>query len=224
MKRLRLKLLMPHTFILALLVIGVVVSFVGIISSRKQTEALYNGPIAIKSVAGTLEETLEAMQTSVYRAISNSTQDITDEAIADARSRAEILQEQIARLKQYTLRDLGALSRLESILSELAPMQEQVLALAAQNKQLQATAYMENRNAPVIDEAQKELAQYIRSAEAKEQELVASLRQTQKKVSMSLIALFVIGTVFAVRDGTYFWRLYKGLRQKSEQYHPEQIK
>lgn len=222
--KISMNLLLPHIFILSLLVLGISISLVSLTNIRKYTDALYDGPFVIKSAAGTVNETLEAMQSSVYRAISNGSQDITDDAISEARNHMVILQEQVAQLKRYTLGDIGAFSRFESNLSELAPMHENVLVLATQNNNAEALAYMENTNVPMINDAQKELAQYVRSAEAKERELVASLQQTQKKTLLFLIALGVIGVVFAVRDGTYFWRLHKNLRQRNEQYQSAQMK
>lgn len=207
--KISMNLLLPHIFILSLVVVGMSVSLVSLTNIRKQTEALYDRPFVIKSAAATVDETLEAMQSSVYRAVSNGSQDITDEAISEARNHMVNLQEQVAQLKQNTSGDIGAFSRFESNLSELAPMHENVLILAAQNNNSEALAYMENNNVPIINEAQKELAQYVRSAEAKERELVASLQQTQKKAILFLIVLGVIGLVFAVRDGTYLWRLHK---------------
>lgn len=207
--KISMKLLMPHIFILVLLVSCFIISLVSTVNTRKQMEAIYDGPYAVKSTAGALNEALETLQTSVYRAISNDSQLITDEAIMEARNSGVILQEEIARLKQYTLGDLDALSRLEESLSELAPMQEYVLALAAESNYPEALAYMEKSNVPVINEAQRELVQYVRSVDAKEQELVAALRQTERNAIALLLALGAVGILSAVRNGTYFWRLYK---------------
>lgn len=222
--RLSLNLLMPHIFISALLVLGVIANIISLNNIREQTEALYDGPLAIKSAAGTVYEALEAMQTSVYRAISTDTPDITDEATSDARDRATVLQEQITQLKQHAIGDTSALSRLETNLSELARMQEYVLNLAVQNNDAEALAYMENSGVPLVNEAEKELARFVQSAEAEEGALVASLRQTQRKAVIFLIALCTAGAVFAVRDGIYFWRLYKELRQSREPYQSIQMK
>lgn len=222
-RKLRLKLLLPHIFILALLVLGLIANFISLNNIKKQTEALYDGPFAIKTVAGTVEETLEAMQTSTYRAISNGSREITDTAILEARNRAVVLQEQIAQLKQYALGNMSALSRLESNLSELSPMQEHVLALAAQNNDSEASAYMESSNVPVINEAQRELARYLQSVDAKERELVTTLRQTHRKAVIFLIVLGAVGAAFAVRDGRYFWRLGKDSR-KTANYSSTQMK
>lgn len=222
--KISMNLLLPHIFILSLLVLGISVSLVSLTNIRKQTEALYDEPFVIKSAAATVDETLEAMQSSVYRAISNDAQNITDEAISEARNHMVMLQELVAQLKQYTLGDIEAFSRFESNLSKLAPMHENVLILAAQNNNPEALAYMENNNVPIINDAQKELVQYVRLAEAKERELVASLQQTQKKAILFLIALSVIGVVFAVRDGASLWRLHKKLRQRNGQYHAAQMK
>lgn len=211
--KISMKLLLPHFFILALLVMGIIVSHMSLTNIRRQTEAFYDGPFLIKSAAATVDETLEAMQSSVYRAISNDSRDITDKAISEARSHMKFVQEQVAQLKQYTFGDLGALSKLESNLSELAPMHEHVLILATQNNNSEALAYMENNNFPIINEAQKELAQFIQSAETKEQQLVASLRQAQRKAVFFLMVLGGIGVLFAIRDGAYLGRLYKELRQ-----------
>ena len=210
------KLLMPHTFLLVLLVSGIIISFVSITNIRKKTEALYDGPFTVKRTAGTFNEILEVMQMSAYRAISNDSQDMMDEAISEARNCAVMLQEQVAQLKQYGLGDMDALSRLEANLSELVQRQEYVLALADQNNRLEALEYMETGNIPVIKAAQKEMTLFIQSVEAKEREIMASLRQAQRNAIILLIDLGAIGVLFAVKDGAYFWRLYKGTRQTSE--------
>ena len=78
------KLLVPHLIILALLAAGAIVSFVSVTNIRKQAERFYDGSFAVKNTAQTMNETLEAMQASLYRAISNDAQDITGEAISEA--------------------------------------------------------------------------------------------------------------------------------------------
>lgn len=132
--KISMKLLVPHLIILALLAAGAIVSFVSVTNIRKQAERFYDGSFAVKNTAQTMNETLEAMQASLYRAISNDAQDITGEAISEARNQGTILQEQLARLIQNPSGDMETIAKLENDLSELERRQEQVLVLAAQNK------------------------------------------------------------------------------------------
>lgn len=212
--KISMKLLVPHLIILALLAAGAIVSFVSVTNIRKQAEHFYDGSFAVKNTAQTMNETLEAMQASLYRAISNDAQDITGEAISEARNQGTILQEQLARLIQNPSGDMEAIAKLENDLSELERRQEQVLVLAAQNKKSEALAYMEDNQIPVIEAVQTELAQFILPAEATERELMDSLRRTQRNAIILLVSLGAVSVLFAARDGAYIWRLYRERRGK----------
>lgn len=203
------KLFWPHATILLLLVVGIIVSSISFINIGKQGEALYNESFAVRSSAETVNATLEAMQMSVFRIIANDSQDVVDEATTDAKNDIETIQEQVALLRQTALGDMDTLSRMEKDVSELAQMQEYVLALAAQSKTSEAVEYMENNNIPAIKEVQAELAQFIQAAEEKEHQIMTSLQQTQKNAMILLISLGVASVLFSMGAGTYFWRLHK---------------
>ena len=91
-------------------------------------------------------------------------------------------------------------------------MQEYVLNLLAQKKNAEAAAYMESSAIPVIQEAQKELAQLIQSADAKEIERMAALQQTKRNAFILLISLGAVGVLYSAGVGTYMLRLCKNRR------------
>lgn len=203
------KLFLPHIVILLLLVVGIIISLVGLLNIEKQADALYNESYIVKNAADTVNSAFESMQKSIFHSIANNSEDSTNQEIANVKECKVIIQEQIAIVKQNFLGDLDAVSRLENNLSELAPMQEHVINLVDQIKNAEAAEYMENNNIPVIKEAQKELALFIQTVDTKENEIITSLQETQRNTIILLVSLGIISVLFSIWVGTYIRRLPK---------------
>ena len=75
------KLTISYGFILSLLVISIVVSIGNLISIRSKVEVFYNGPFRVLNAANTVNSSFEAMQKSVFRAISSTSQANTEQAL-----------------------------------------------------------------------------------------------------------------------------------------------
>lgn len=200
------KLIVSYAVVLILLAACIVVSLVNLNNIGKQVETFYNGPFVVKGASNIINSNFEAMQKSVFRSISSSNENITNEAIENARKCSENIQAQIPIVKEHFLGDQEIVNRLQAALTKLAPMREEVLNLAIENKNEEASAYMEKNNIPVISEAQKELNTLIQSANDKGDEMIMQLQQAQLRSTIILIVLGVVSLVVSIIFGVYITR------------------
>lgn len=200
------KLIISYALILFLLVIGIITSIVNLANLGDQVEDFYSGPYTVSSAANTLDSNFEAMQRSVFRSISNSDLNITSDAISDAKAAAAKIQEQLLVIQNNFQGDRSIVDRLNSALTELAPMREEVLNLASQNKNEEAAAYMESHNIPVIEKAQTELLAIIDFADNRGETLITELRSAQTRSVITLSILGIISVLVSLVFGTYISR------------------
>lgn len=200
------KLLISYVSILALLIIGTVVSIVNLVSFGSQIETFYDGPFAVNNSANVVNANFEQMQKSVYRAISNEDEAIASEAIKDAKTAAATIQEQIPVIQEHFLGDQQIIVRLQAALEKLAPMREEVLVMAQQNKNAEAAAYMEENNIRVIQEAQVELNALIESGKTKGETLIHQLEQSQSRAVTVLVILGIASVAVSVAFAVYITR------------------
>lgn len=184
------KLILSYAVVLFLLIAGILVSIFNLISIGNEVTLFYDGPFTVSDAANTVNTTFEEMQKSVYRAISNSDAGITQEAINDAKNAAEVIQTQIPIIKEHFLGDKKIVENLQAKLTELAPMREEVLKLAANNQNAEAAQYMEENNIIVIKEAQEYLNTLIDTASNSGNTLISTI---QKKQTTSIIVLIILG-------------------------------
>lgn len=184
------KLILSYAVVLILLVLSILVSIFNLIKIGNQVETFYNGPFMASAAANSVNTNFELMQKSVYRAISNSSQTITDEAINDAQLAAQEIQTQMPIIKEHFLGDVSIVENLQAKLTELAPMRETVLEMAKNNQNAEAAQYMEDNNIRVIAEAQTYLDTLIESANTRGQELITSLKSAQVA---SVVILSILG-------------------------------
>lgn len=200
------KLFISYALLLALLVAGCAVGIAHLAGLGRQIETFYEGPFIVNDSANIINSNFERMQKAVYRAIANSEQEITQEAIADAKESAEAIREQLPVIKAHFLGDQEIIDRLEAALTELEPMRENVLELAAENRREEAADYMEHNNILVIEKAQAELDLLIESGKTKGSTLVDSLRSRQSRAVLTLFLLGSISAAVAVVFGIYIAR------------------
>lgn len=186
------KLIISYAVVLILLVAGTIVSIINLNSFGTQIETFYNGPFTVKGSANIINTNFERMQKAVFRAMANSNLEITNEAVAEAKAAAATIQEQLPIVKEHFMGDQQIVNRLESSLTKLAPMREEVLKLALENKNTEAAAYMEENNIPVIQEAQIELDSLIENGNTKGEELITNLKSSQTR---AVVVLSVLGSL-----------------------------
>lgn len=184
------KLLISYITILALLVLGIIVSIINLIAIGNEVSDFYNGPFTVSAAANTVNERFEGMQKAVYRAISNDDLTITENAIQDAKDAAAIVQEQMPIIEEHFLGDAEIVDNLKAKLTELAPMREEVLEMAANNQNKEAAQYMEKYNIIVITEAQEYLDVLIATATTNGENLINTI---QAKQTSAVIILLVLG-------------------------------
>lgn len=200
------KLFISYAIILILLIVGYAVSIADLAGLGRQVETFYEGPFTVNNSAGIVNANFERMQKAVYRAITNSDSRIVEEAIANAQDSAVLIREQMPILREHFLGDQQILERLEDALTRLAPMREHVLALAAENRNVEAAGYMEQNNILVIKEAQAELNKLLESGNAKGELLVGGLRGDQAEAVATLGVLGGVSLAICLIFGLYITR------------------
>lgn len=189
------RLMMSYLVVLVLLISGIIVSISNLVNIGAKIEKFYEHPFKVSAAANTINTYFEVMQKSVFRAISTEDEEITAEAIQDAKDAATIVQENLVTAKELFLGDHAVVESLEASLAALAPMREEVLNLASQNKNEEAAQYMETNNIPVIEEAQVYLDTLINTADESGNTLIVEVRAVQ---SLAIIVLIVLGTFSVV--------------------------
>lgn len=200
------KLIISYAVILLFLITGMAVSIVNLVDFSKQLETFYDGPFLVKGSADIINSNFERMQKAVYRSIANEEEAITGEAIEDAKESAKIIQEQLPIVKEHFLGDKQIITRLEEQFTKLAPMRQQVLELAAQNKKREAASYMEANNIPTIKAAQEELDLLSENSNLKGEELIENIRADQRNAIIMLIFLGICSILISILFGTYITR------------------
>lgn len=195
------RLMVSYAVAMVLLLVCIVTSVINLVSIGQQITEFYEHPFQVSASANIINAKFEEMQKSVFRAISTEDADITSEAIADAKASGNMVQENMAIVKELYLGDLQDINALETKLSELAPMREHVLDLATQNKNVEAAEYMEEHNIPCIQQIQVYLDKLIETADTTGQTLITSVQQKQAFAVIILavlgVASFVISMAFA---------------------------
>lgn len=200
------KLIISYAVILLFLITGMAVSIVNLVDFSKQLETFYDGPFLVKGSADMINSNFERMQKAVYRSIANEEEAITGEAIEGAKESAKIIQEQLPIVKEHFLGDKQIITRLEEQFTKLAPMRQQVLELAAQNKKREAASYMEANNIPTIKAAQEELDLLSENSNMKGEELIENIRADQRNAIIMLIFLGICSILISILFGTYITR------------------
>ena len=200
------KFIISYAVILLFLITGMAVSIVNLVDFSKQLETFYDGPFLVKGSADMINSNFERMQKAVYRSIANEEEAITGEAIEDAKESAKIIQEQLPIVKEHFLGDKQIITRLEEQFTKLAPMRQQVLELAAQNKKREAASYMEANNIPTIKAAQEELDLLSENSNMKGEELIENIRADQRNAIIMLIFLGICSILISILFCTYITR------------------
>lgn len=204
------KLILSYAIVLIMLVLSILVSIVNLVRIGNQVETFYNGPFMASAAANSVNTNFELMQKAVYRAISNSSQVITDEAINDAQLAAQEIQTQMPIIKEHFLGDVSIVENLQAKLTELAPMREAVLEMAKNNQNAEAAQYMEDNNIKVIAEAQTYLDTLIESASTRGQALIISLKSAQVA---SIVILSILGVASVVISVSFATVITKGITE-----------
>lgn len=195
------RLMLSYAVVLVFLLISIIVSISNLVNIGNQIETFYEHPFTVSAAANTINAKFEEMQKSVFRSISTEDQKIVAEAIQEAKDCAEAIQENMVIVKNLFLGDQEIVNSLQDRLTALAPMREEVLELAIQNRNVEAAEYMEANNIPVIKEAQKYLDMLIATADESGNTLIKDVQAARALAIFILIAMgaFSVGVslVFA---------------------------
>lgn len=190
--KIRNRLMLSYIVVLALLVVSVVVSVVSLFQIGDQITSFYEHPFQVSASANTVNTKFEEMQKSVFRALSTEDAAITEESINEAGACATVIQENLEVINALYLGNHQEVLNLQTKLEELAPMRQEVLALAAENANVEAAAYMEANNIPLIEEIQVDLDNLINTADQTGETMINSLQRRQVITTILLIVLGVM--------------------------------
>lgn len=192
------RLMISYVFVLIMLAVSVGVSIFNLSKIGKEIEQFYEHPFQVSASANIINERFEGMQKAVFRALSTLDEQITQEAISEAKEAADIIQENLAIVEDLFLGDQAVVDSIKAKLEELAPMREEVLALAAVNQNTQAAEYMEVHNIPVIKETQGYLDALITQAETTGSTLIKDIQSIQMTAVIVLLVLCVISLIVSM--------------------------
>lgn len=200
--KISIKLLISYATVLLLLLLGTIISISNLASFKNQVESFYNSPYTVKGCADIIDSNFEAMQKSVYRSFTTDDPGIVAEAISDAEAAAAVIQEQIPIIKERFTGDPQIIERLEGYLEELAPMRDHVLSLARENKNAEASSYVEANNL-IIQNAQAELDTLIKTADSNGNTLISNLHNAQTRAIVLLVILGICSVGISIAFAVY---------------------
>lgn len=200
------KLTISYAVVLIFLVVSMIVSAFNLINIGDRVETFYNGPFTVKGAANSLNASFEQMQKSVFRSISTTDTDITQEALDNVGVAVTNIQEQLSIIQENFPGDQSIVQRLQDALTELAPHREYVLEQAEQNKNVEAATYMEKNNIPIIKKAQTELTAIIDFANDRADILITDLRDARTRSIVILVILGVASVLISIVFGVYITR------------------
>lgn len=208
MKNLRIgkKLLISYAVILLLFITGMTISIVYLFHFSSQIETFNDTAFTVKGSSDIMNANFEAMQKNVFRSISTDNPAITQESIENVRSINTELKKQLAIIETTFTGDQEIIVRLKNAFDELSPMREHVLELAAQNKNSEAAAYMEENNIPVIKKAQNELTTLIALANKQAEDLNKDLGDAQMRAAAFLTVLTLASLAVSLSFAAYIMK------------------
>lgn len=196
--RINKRLMLSYIVMLALLVIGIIVSISNLVNIGQKIEKFYEHPFRVSAAANTINASFEEMQKSVFRALSTEDAAITTESIQHVNDAAAAINENITIVRELFLGDQQIVDHLQTSLTTLAPMREEVLALASENRNIEAAAYMEAHNIPVIEEAQGYLDTLISTADESGNTLIHEVQSAQAMAIVVLIILCIFSIIVSL--------------------------
>ncbi|MCD7999189.1 MAG: methyl-accepting chemotaxis protein [Clostridiales bacterium] len=197
------KLFISYAVVLILLIVGIVVSIGNFSKIGNQVTSFYNGPYVVKDSSNIINGSFEEMQKYVYRAISNTDMQITNESIENAKNADAVIRENMVVVQKNYLGDKSTIERLENNLEELSLMLDQVLKMAAENRNTDAAAYMERSCIPAIEKAQAELDILIATANKTGETMITDLSKAQARSVIILVILGIASVVVSISFAGY---------------------
>lgn len=188
------RLQLSYAVVLVLLVMGIAVSIANLVNIGGKIQQFYEHPFQVSASANIMNERFEGMQKAVFRAISTEDEQITAEAIQDAKDAAVLVQENLAVVEELFLGDKQIVETIKTKLAELQPMRETVLEMAAQQRNEEAAAYMEANNIILIEEIQVYLDELIANASETGDALITQV-QTIQTVAIIMLCILGAGSV-----------------------------
>ncbi len=204
--RVRKKLIVSYAVVLGLMIMGTVVSIMNLVSLGNQIQTFYEGPFLVKGSAYIINSNFEKMQKAVYRTMSNTDPEIIEDAKQNAKDAAAAIEEQLPVIEEHFLGDEQIVKRLEEAFTELEPMREHVLALAAENRNDEAAAYMEKNNRVVINKAKVELNSLIENGNQKGEQLISALKDRQRNTVIVILVLGCMSVAISIVFAVYITR------------------
>lgn len=200
------KLIISYAIIMAMLIVGSIISIMNFIEVRDRVEVFYNGPFMVRGSANQMNASFEALQKSIYRTIVNDDPEIVQVAMKEAAdARADISAELPIVIEHY-LGDKQHVENFSTYMEELLPMNDYVLSLGEAGRNEEARAYMENNNSVLMARIQEELQLIIGSANERGALLITNVRKAQASAISAVLVFSFLSIVISVGFALYITR------------------
>lgn len=211
------KLAISYITIMFLLILGSIVNIRNLIEVGERVESFYDGPFNVRGSVNSVSVNFESLQKSMLRAIANEDSQIIGDSVLAADESKVNIQVELPVISEHFLGDQQIVEELDTLFSEVFPMNQHVLELASKNQDQEALDYMEAYIRPVNTNIRKNINLIITSSNNKGIELINAVRQARTNSIVSLAVLSIgISVGFALYITRSITRPISELEQAAE--------
>ena len=200
------KLAISYITIMFLLILGSIVNIRNLIEVGERVESFYDGPFNVRGSVNSVSVNFESLQKSMLRAIANEDSQIIGDSVLAADESKVNIQVELPVISEHFLGDQQIVEELDTLFSEVFPMNQHVLELASKNQDQEALDYMEAYIRPVNTNIRKNINLIITSSNNKGIELINAVRQARTNSIVSLAVLTVLSIGISVGFALYITR------------------
>lgn len=200
------KLAISYITIMFLLILGSIVNIRNLIEVGERVESFYDGPFNVRGSVNSVSVNFESLQKSMLRAIANEDSQIIGDSVLAADESKVNIQAELPVISEHFLGDQQIVEELDTLFSEVFPMNQHVLELASKNQDQEALDYMEAYIRPVNTNIRKNINLIITSSNNKGIELINAVRQARTNSIVSLAVLTVLSIGISVGFALYITR------------------
>ena len=196
--KIRQRLMFSYSIILGLLVICLATSIGSFLKLNSDVNTFYNNAYKVKSLSSELTRNFERMQKFVFRAIATMDMTITTESVSSATEASNQVGVLMPQIKESYWGDPAVITQLEERLSDQKATREQVIDLASQNKNEEASVLMESELIPKINNSLVLIDQLVTDADTRGESLISSLQSLLIIIIILLTAIGILSIVLGI--------------------------
>lgn len=187
--------------VIALFVIGIIVSFVGLTFVNNNIKTFYKQPYVATPLQMEIRKDVELTAKNILWAMMESDTTITQQKINEADAAGDNVASKITTLRQ-TLDNDKLLNELDEVWEDLSAVQEELMTLSKQNKEDEALALFDGEYTTITSELQKVLEEVADYADSN----AVSAYNGSQTTTIVVYVLMIIISVIAILVGLYFVR------------------